>query len=318
LAIKQMLLEKVMPNRWSRLASKDWRLYLSALRSIKYRKLFIILAITVIAYEAAGIFYKAAGLALLGTKTEMPAAEGGGPAAESFRKELFDNYKIITERNLLGSTDKIFADKQSVGGKSPAAPDVMLLFDLRGTVAGEGRYGFAVIEEKSKKKQGLYKVGDTVGGAKLTKIMRNSVALKMGDEEKILRIAETQEAPILPPAGAPGSAAIPAPGSGPIVINKSDVSTSIRDMASLMTQAQIRPYFSMGMPDGFLVTNIRQGSIYQRLGIMDGDIIQGVDERKMQSADDMLEFYNTIKSAPGMNLKVKRQGRQETLTYVFK
>ena len=85
----------------------------------------------------------------------------------------------------------------------------------------------------------------------------------------------------------------------------------------MLSQAQIRPFFSDGTPDGFMVNQIRQGSIFQKMGLQDGDIIQNLDDRKVQTGDDMVTLFNTLKSAPNMNLTVKRSGRQEKINYVF-
>ena len=41
-----------------------------------------------------------------------------------------------------------------------------LQLDLYGTIAGEDGRGYAIIEERDKKKQRLYKVGDKAGGAR--------------------------------------------------------------------------------------------------------------------------------------------------------
>ncbi len=88
-------------------------------------------------------------------------------------------------------------------------------------------------------------------------------------------------------------------------------------MGSLLRQAQVRPYFNAGVPDGFLISNIRPGSLYQRMGIIDGDIIQEVNNRPIQTADDMMGLLNTLKSGSGMSLTIKRRGKQETLNYQF-
>jgi general secretion pathway protein C len=279
----------------------------------------MILFMTMIAYFAVGIFYKVLSLSLSRTQAGVAAVEtaaGKGPAAG----EPVESYKVIMDRNLFGSTDKVFTEKQLAVNAPPPPPDITTLFDLRGTVAGDAKYGFAILEDKGKRKQGLYKVGDSLGGGKITKILRNSIVVKIGEEEKTLKIAETKEAPIVPPPGIVGQAPPMLPVAGPsgtITVNRSDLNEGLKDIGSMLSQAQVRPYFSMGAPDGFMVSNIRPGSIYQRLGITNGDIIQGVNDRPIKTADDMMQFYNTMKGASNLSLNIRRQGRQEKLNYVF-
>ncbi len=66
-------------------------------------------------------------------------------------------------------------------------------------------------------------------------------------------------------------------------------------MGSLLRKALVRPYFNAGVPDGFIISNIRSGSLYQKMGIMNGDIIQEVNSRKIQTADDVMGLLSTMK-----------------------
>jgi general secretion pathway protein C len=231
--------------------------------------------------------------------------------------EPADVFKVIAERNLFGTTDKTLADKQSASQTQAGQPDIASTLEVRGTVVGDAKYGFAVIEDKTQKKQRLYKVGDTISGAKVVRIMRNAVAFMVNDQEKILRVPETAEKGVLPtPAAA--TAPVPIAPGGAIVVNRSDVAESLKDMGTMLNQAQVRPYFSAGRPDGFMVSSIRGGSLYQKIGLVDGDIIQAVNNRKLTSGEDMVELYNLFKSSPGMNLKVLRQGREQNFNYTFR
>ncbi|MBN1380508.1 MAG: PDZ domain-containing protein [Deltaproteobacteria bacterium] len=293
-------------------------LSLSGLQSLKYKPALIILFITVVAYLAVDIFYKCLSLSMMSIQTETVVAVPFKEKAP-IAKEPFEDYKAIVERNLFDSADRAVTDKQPDNTIQPAS-DIATLYDLRGTVAGDEKFGFAILEEKSKRKQDLYRVGDSLGGGKITKILRNSIIVNIRGEEKILKIAETKEGPILSPSPAVARSAAPSAGetSGTIVVNRSEINSWMKDIGTLLSQAKVRPYFYQGAPAGFLVTNIRPGSVYQRLGINNGDIIEGVNDKDIKTADDMMSFYNTMKGASSMSLNIKRQGRQETLNYVFR
>ncbi len=199
----------------------------------------------------------------------------------------------------------------------PSQQDIALLIELKGTVAGEGKYGFAIIEEKGTRKQRLVKAGDIVAGAKVVRIKRNAVDFLVEDQERTLKIVETKEAPILPPppggdgldraapaarcyrhqperdrGGTPGHGKHAQPGAGPALLQ-------------------------CGGSRRLMISNIRAGSLYQKMGIVDGDIIQEVNNRKIQTADDVMGLLNTMKSGSSLSLTVKRRGNQETLNYQF-
>ena len=293
----------------------DWFRYfhfsLSDLRGLVSRRTVILALMAVFLYQGVGIFYKVLTIQIIRMKP-APAAEVKAPAAAAAVREPADTYRVIPERNPFGTTTKTVADKQA----GPAQQDIALLIDLRGTVAGETKYGFAIIEEKGTRKQRLVKAGDVVAGAKLVRIKRNAVDLLVDGQERTLKVVETKEAPILPPsASVPSAPPVPA---GPLVLNRSDVTAGLQDMGSMLRQAQVRPYFNAGVPDGFMISSIQAGSLYQKMGMVDGDIIQGVDNRKIQTADDMMSLFNIFKNASTMALSIRRGGRQETLNYQFR
>jgi general secretion pathway protein C len=296
---------------WSRFS----HLSLSDFSGLVSRRAVILVLMAVILYQATGIFYKALTLQLISTRP-APAAAGKAQAAAIPTREPADSYRIIPERNLFGTTTKAVAEKQIAA--APVQQDVALLIDLKGTVAGGPKYGFAVIEEKGTRKQRLVKAGDLAAGAKVIRIERNAVALLVNGQERTLKVAETSEGTIVsPPPRAPAAPPPPAGTTGATVINRSEVDAGLQDMGSLLRQAQIRPYFEGGVPDGFLISNIRPGSLYQKMGAVDGDIIQEVNNRPIRTADDVMGLLNTIKAGSSMSMTIKRRGKQETLNYQF-
>lgn len=280
----------------------------------RYHHLFILPAITVIAYALVGLGYDGLSLMLLKGQTARPAVEEAAPLS-AFSKEPAEVYAVIPQRNLFGSTDKAVSEKQAETAAPVEGPDIATVLAIRGIVAGTGKDGFVVIEEQGKNKQMLYKVGNVVAGARLIRIDRRAVTFLVGDRKQILKMAGASEdtlltaRPALPPA-ATGR-------SGPMVVNRSEVDASLKDMGTLLSQAQIRPFYTDGAPDGFMIANIKPGSVYERLGLVNGDIIQAADNRKLITADDVTGLYNTMKSASSFTLSIKRGGQQQNLPYVF-
>jgi len=268
----------------------------------------VILVLTaVILYQATGILYSILKLQLIRTRP-APATVERGTAAPV--RESADVYRVIPERNLFGTTTGMMTDRQTGALQQQ---DIALPIELRGTVVGEAMYGFAIIEEKGTRKQRLVKAGDILFGVKVLRIKRNAVDLLVNNRERTLKIVETKEGPILPPS----SAAAPGVAPGTTVLSRSEIDERLQDMGSLLRQALVRPYFSAGVPDGFLISNIRPGSLYKKMGLMNGDIIQEVNHRKIQTADDVMGLLNTIKSSSDLSVTVKRQGNHETLNYQF-
>jgi len=285
-------------------------------RPESYRQGLMFLLVALIALLTADIFYKTLGIGLLTPKdTRTGTLETA--AIRMPVKEPADAYKVILERNLFGSTDKAIGDKLA---KAKETPPLSSMLDLRGTVAGEGKYGFAVIAEKGKNKQSLVKIGNQIAGATLLRVMRDQVVFRYMDKEEILKRSGSTEAPVLAGGRKSAPPVAPAPNGPPvqpgvITLSRNELNTSLKDLGQMLSQAQIRPYFNAGVPEGFMISQIRQGSIYQKMGLADGDIIQNIDNRKVQTADDMVSLFNSLRSSPDINLTIKRSGRQEKFNY---
>lgn len=273
----------------------------------RYRLLFILLAITFLSYFSVDIFYKVAGAKLTRVKTEGMFDEKATVHKVS-RKPSLHSYKVISNRNLFGSIDKASVEKQiNLDELEPTKLKLALL----GTVAGNEKFGFAVIEETDKRKQGLFRVGDTVATATVIKIMRGVVALRVGDRDEILKMKEGN----LDKKGDGGKVSTP---ESTIKVDKADIDHAFENMNKILTQARIRPHFSSGKPDGFIISRIKKGSIFHKMGLKSGDVVQGVNDRPMESVDDMLELYKEMKSGSEVILNIKRRGKQESMKYVFK
>ena len=172
-------------------------------RGLVSRRTVILVLMAVFLYQGMGIFYKVLTLQLVRMQP-APAAAGKAQAAAFPLVNRRTPTGSSPERNLFGTTTKAVAEKQTAA--APVQQDVALLIDLKGTVAGGAKYGFAIIEEKGTKKQRLVKAGDLVAGAKVIRIKRNAIDLLVNDQERTLKIVETKEGPIVPPP--PG---VPAP-----------------------------------------------------------------------------------------------------------
>ncbi|MCL2669479.1 MAG: PDZ domain-containing protein [Syntrophaceae bacterium] len=280
---------------------------------LAFRRLAAIAVLAAFLYMGTGIVYNFLKIQLLRHRPASAAQAAAGQGVTVPSRELAEAYRIVAERNLFRTASQVIADEP--GGGRGAGPDASLLADLRGTVAGDDGHGFAVIEEKESRKQRLVKVGDMISGAKVVRIKRNAVDVLVNGRVRTLKVAERRDEQLPPPAQA-AAPTVP-PGSGTIVVNRSEIEANLQDMGTMLRQAQVRPYFNAGVQAGFIVMNIQPGSFYQRLGILEGDVIQGVNGQNIRTAEDVMTLYNNLKDAPSMDLSVRRSGKEETLRYQF-
>lgn len=293
---------------------------MQSFRKNRQRALVILLVIAVIAYLAVDIVYR---LIELNTPAFAPEPQAAAVApAPDMTKNPLGAYAVIVERNLFRTTDRPIVVDQTDPNSLEATS---LQLDLYGTIAGEDGKGYAIIEERDKKRQRLYKVGDNVAGAMIVRIARNAVVLRMGEKEQVLKKKETApqggdrrltasptdpSGRTVPPGAAPqpGSQArsqMGAPGSPP-------------DLANLLTQARVTPNItagSSGRPDGVVIQEIQPGSIFESAGLINGDVIQEVNGRTVTGVVDLVSMYRDLKPGASLSIKVTRTGRQVVLNH---
>lgn len=283
--------------------------FIQSMNAGRLNSLLIILAITILSYEATDLFYKIISFPLM-KQTAIVQGNGISSIKDSRQFHQLEDYVVIIERNLFRTTLKVAGGSESGGVFDSEQKNID--FDLRGTVASNSAFGFAVLEERGTNKQKLYRLGDKVGSGKLTRITRNTVTLKNGDQETTLKIKETVEGALLPntPAAPRNAGRAGMPAFGRQAVNERSGS-----LESIMNQAVVRPFLSKGVREGYLITNIAPNSIYAKAGLQNGDVIVDINNNQMQNANDILQVLNSLQSGSKIQLNIKRRGKNETINY---
>lgn len=290
-----------------------------------YYTIFYLLTLSVITYLGVDTFYQVVEARLMLVGTGEKAMKGVMDNKRSINRPL-GTFQTIMDRNLFGS----------VGSKSgEAVPPVeletleptSLKIALLGTVAGDQENAVAVIEDKKKKKQDLYKVGDSVQDALIKKIIRGKVVLKVGDKDEILTMEEVSSSPLPLPSPSPPSTRRTVSGNQAdprsrnlertISIRRTDIDESLQDINALLSQARILPHFENGEADGLAVTGIKAGSIFMRMGLRNGDIVHSINDNTIATPDDILSIYSEMQSNTGLSIQIKRGSRERTINYRF-
>jgi general secretion pathway protein C len=283
--------------------------FLPAMDNTLLRPLLILVAITILSYEAIDLFYKVISFPLTKQTVASKANISLPVIKDNIQADQLQDYEIITGRNLFLSTLKAVSDKQSEGELFDTDQKTTD-FDLKGTVAGNSSFGFIFIEERDSHKQKLYRLGDNIGSSKLIKITRNTATLRIDGRETTLKVKATLEGSLLP--NSPSSAT-----SKNMTLSKKTVNENLSDLKSIMSQAVVRPYLNKGVQEGLIISNIAPNSLYEKMGLQNGDILIDVNNKPLQSADNLLQTVNLMQSGSSIDLNVKRNGKIETINYSF-
>ncbi len=261
----------------------------------------IVVTITLLSFLVVDIFYNIVGLRMAYGKVVVKS-HSTAVASPWTQARSAESYHIITERNLFATTLKAIAGANAGGSLLPS--EEYTAFDLKGTIAVDESMGYAIVEEKGKGKQKLYRIGEMIGSARLVSITRNTAVLKNGDKDFVMKIKDNSVTSFT--------------GRGNrIVISKQDVTQSLGDLKSIMSQAVVKPFLKDGVQQGFVVSNIVPGSLYQKLGLRNGDVIVDVNDKRLEGADDVLQLMNVMQAGGSVSVNLLRRGQNETINYSF-
>jgi len=287
----------------------------------RYYIIFNLIVLSAIIYTGVNMVYKITGSRVTPVYTGESENEQTQDIEQNEKLPL-SNFSAITDRNLLGSVEKESEEKidETLKDLEPTQLKLVLL----GTVSGDQESARAVIEETGKRKQDMYKVGDSIQDAVIDKILRRDVVLKVGDRYEKLTMKEPSSEESKPVHGRRYTGR---PMRSPqsrlrrgttITLGRKDIQESLQDINQLLTQVRIQPHFKNGEADGLAVSRIKRGSIFSKLGIRNGDIIHQINGKALNSPEEIYGFYEELKSGTQASLQLSRRGRPKTLNYRFK
>jgi general secretion pathway protein C len=222
------------------------------------------------------------------------------------------DYTAIFERNLFGSEPI-----SDAAVTAPGAKDELL---LRGTAEFAGR-GYAVIEDPDSGKQGIFEIGELVfDGPKLVAVEPRSATILRGNRRVVLEITETDSSKATTRAGVgaeagAGSSSIRQVGDNRFVVDRGEVDHSIENLSTVVTQMRAVPYLKDGKSVGFRVFNIRTGSLFERMGLKNGDIIQAVNGSELSDPSRALALLDEVQTSDEIRIDLLRDDHPNTLTY---
>lgn len=203
---------------------------------------------------------------------------------------------------------------------------------LVGTIAGEGKFGFAIFEDK-KREQTIVRVSSEIPGVgRLQSVRPDSVTvMTTGGRIKLdlARIVKTveekpraQEQNKAPSAAADKKsvpqkevAFIKQTGKQDFVLDREGVQESLKNPQRVLTDARMLPNMVDGKQNGFKVSEVKGGGIYDKLGLQNGDILLKINALDLNSPDSGIQAFSTLKGADRITLNIIRNEQKITMSY---
>jgi general secretion pathway protein C len=276
--------------------------------------------IALAAYFSAGLFYQIIGIQL--QPIEPAVAEKSTPFGNKrITQKPYGAYQPILQRDLFKTQKEPVAPIKKSDLDLENLEETKLKLKLWGTVTGDKTESYAVIENTQSRMQNLYRIGDSIENATLKRIFKSKVVLSVNGKDEMLAMEEIKQGGSRSRVVAGGSRVPRQTDSRGIrrqrvSLRRNMINKAIEDVSKLMTQVKITPKIGEdGRQEGLAMSNIKPNSIFRRMGLRNGDVLKSVDGHIIESVDDALRIYDSLKSADKVSVQIMRRGAERTIEY---
>jgi general secretion pathway protein C len=219
------------------------------------------------------------------------------------------------------------ASKQAPGEPPPDAPAVLtsLPLQLVGTlVHANPKRSVATLELKSKNEVASLRVDDALPEPpiQITLVERHRVTFRNTNTRRLeyVEIKEENMLRIVSGSASPGAA----PSSGDEIsgtenektVNRRFVEEQLKDLNSLLLQASSMPVYGPdGRITGYRVTKIQPGSVFERIGIRTGDLLEQVNGIRIDSPSTAVDLFNKLRTEERISLTINRDGTPTNINF---
>lgn len=239
------------------------------------------------------------------TSVAAPTAEANGEY----------NLQALLSANLFGQ----LAPTAKANVSLDAIPLSSLNLVLTGVMVTPGG-SFALISADGQPELPFGVGQEIVAGVNLYEVYFDRVLIRRGGSTESLMLKDSGTnlpdgsivlgtQPARPPAGS-ASKGVQRRGENNFAVNRQQLTQQMQT-PDFLTQALMVP----NAGGGFLVREIQPGSVYEKLGLQVGDVIQTVNGQTVNTVDDVMRLYQQFDSVANVELQVRRAGQTQTLVY---
>lgn len=291
--------------------------------------------------------------ALWETMPAAPRPRVEAKAPQAVAKPPLSTYAAILERNLFA----IDVDRSVPVEPAPAVDTATTVAPVKpsksplpaevvGMLAGPDEVAVALIRDKRNQEVGVYFVGDNLlNQATILKINRGEVIVLRGGQQEVLQLfeaetadevverlneesprergknevnteTETEAAPAV--ASEPGELAVEEVDEGRFVIDKESFNAVMQNLGPILTQARVVPNFKDGKIQGYKIFAIKEGSVFEAIGLQNGDIIQSINGVGVDTPEKALQLFQQLRSESDFALLIERGGTSQEFQYALR
>ena len=211
-------------------------------------------------------------------------------------------FAVVASRNIFGSSTN------SAPVKSAPKPVTPLKLRLVGTQVPSSGRPYAIVEDTKKKTQDVFELNEMIfEQAKLVAVEAESIQIERNGKIEMLLMEDGPKAP--------GSGISSNSDQTEFTVAESELSDALANLPRLLSQARAVPYFRDGKSIGMRLFAVRRGSLYEKLGLKNGDIVLSVNQNSLNDPTQALKLFEELKTQRSINVELERGGKTSSLRY---
>jgi general secretion pathway protein C len=215
------------------------------------------------------------------------------------------DWAIVSQRKPFGSLEKVAV----LAPSKPSPPPSPLMLSLIGTFITQGQEPYAIIEDKKKNDQDMFVLEQSIfNQATLKKIYQDRVEIERDGKIEILKLDELGGA----------GAGIVSSGGDDFVVEEAELDKGLENLPLLLTQARAVPYFKDGRSIGLRMFAIKTGSLYEKVGLRNGDILKNINGNSLGDISQALKLFEQLKQERSINLVLERDKQDREFRYTIR
>jgi type II secretion system protein C len=316
----------------------------------RYTMMLNVLLVAIIAYFAA-LSVSDLFAMRLASNAVPPITDETAPV-ESGQTHPQGYYQLIARRDIFNLTPAAAAPQNTAAAAAPEDEDLRIT--LLGTSHLTNGRAFAIVEDQNGD-QVLYRQGDMIPDAgQIVGIGRDRALILHNGHRVEISIPSLSGEGGGSPSGAPGGhMSVPRGGlvprfppnfrrrhpGGPgpprrppgaigaattgvrqvapnrYLVDRSKVTSDMQDMSKLFTEVRAVPHIQNGSSNGFALSEIEPGSIFDEMGLQEGDVLRSINGQPMTDPAQAMQMMSAMRNATMVTIQVLRDGEPTTLTY---
>ncbi|OGW36723.1 MAG: hypothetical protein A2Y97_01425 [Nitrospirae bacterium RBG_13_39_12] len=234
------------------------------------------------------------------------------------QKTQLTDYSSVLKNNPFGFTGGEIKSLNTTSKDSGARQtDIALI----GTVVGPRELSYGIFEDTAGTQE-VFKVGESVlGVGVLYRVKKDRVLVRQKDEilEIILEDVEVREIKKPVSGGTSFTSSFARKiGNSTYLVDQRKVQEAISNPNQIMTDARLKPNLNNGREEGFVLSEVKPGGIYNSLGLREGDILLRINEYDISEPEKALQAFTALKGLERVQIDLIRGGSKMTMTYQIK